>query len=207
MKIAIFGATGSIGSHLVEQALTKGHEVTAFVRNPDKLKATHDKLTFVVGDVVNQPLKVEEAVEGQDAVLIALGAGLKGRVRAEGTRNIIAAMEKRGVSRLICQSTLGAGESDHNLNLKWKLIFRLPLRLAMADHERQESLVRNSGLDWTIVRPSSFTDEPMTGDYQFGFPPEKKKLKLTIPRADVAHFMIRIVGGQNHLRKAVALSH
>jgi len=206
MKVAVFGATGTVGTQVVTQALDAGHEVTAFTRDASKLTIEHANLSVVEGDVLSDTRAVDAAVIGQDSVIVALGAGAKGKIRSEGTRNIIAAMKKAGVSNLICQSTLGAGDSSAQLNLKWWLIFRGPLRWAMADHERQEALVRESGLDWTIVRPAAFTDGPATGEYQHGHSLEKKKLTLTVSRADVAHFLLRLLGDHSYRAQAVSLS-
>ena len=120
MKLIIFGATGRVGSQLVSQALSQGHTVTAFVRDPQKLKTISDSnLRFVVGNVMN-PGDVEKAMEGHDAVLVALGSGRKGNIRSEGTNNVLKAMERTGVKRLVCQTTLGAGDSKGNLNFFWK---------------------------------------------------------------------------------------
>lgn len=206
MKLAIFGATGSVGTHLVQQAIEAGHEVTAFVRSPSKLHIQSGRLRVVRGDVLSDHDRIAEAVSGQDAVMITLGAGAKGRIRSLGTQNIITAMEACGVDRLICQSTLGAGDSVKNLNFKWWLLFRVPLRLAMADHEAQETLVRKSKLDWTIVRPSAFTDGPKTERYQHGFPSNERKLLLSVSRADVAHFMLKELSDSRYRHQEVSIS-
>ncbi|HKH09751.1 MAG TPA: NAD(P)H-binding protein [Rubrobacter sp.] len=161
MKVLVFGATGSVGRHIVEQALARGHEVTAFVRDPSGPDAAHERLTVFRGDVLDAA-SVEGAVRGQEAVLCSIGAGRKGRVRSEGTRNIVRAMEGTGVRRLVCQTTLGAGESSGNLSFFWKhVMFGLLLRGAFADHEQQEAHVRMGALDWTIVRPA--TSSPTAG--------------------------------------------
>ena len=155
MKLVIFGATGSIGRQLVEQALAQGHVVTALARNPVKLNLKHPNLKVVQGDVMDLA-SVEKAVQGQEAVLCALGAGRKGTIRSEGTRHIVRAMEKAGIRRFICQTTLGVGDSQGNLNFFWKyLMFGLILREAFADHVNQEKYIKQSRLDWTIVRPAS----------------------------------------------------
>ena len=134
MKLIIFGATGSIGHQVVNQALAQGHLVTAFVRNVEKVGIHHENLQIKQGNVMD-PKSVESAIQGHEAVLVSIGAGRKGTVRSEGTRNIISAMEKVGVHRLICQSTLGVGDSRGNLNALWKYImFGLLLRPAYADH-------------------------------------------------------------------------
>ena len=207
MKVLVFGATGSVGRHVIEQGLGRGHEVTAFVRDPSGLDVAREGLTVFRGDVLDGP-SVEEAVWGREAVLCSIGAGRKGRVRSEGTRNIVRAMEAAGVRRLVCQSTLGVGESRANLDFFWKhVMFGFLLRDAFADHEQQEAYVRESALDWTIVRPAAFTDGGRTGEYRHGFPSTKKGLKLKISRADVAGFMLDQLTDDAYLRQAPGLSY
>jgi putative NADH-flavin reductase len=211
MKVIIFGASGSIGRNLVSQALELGHSVTAFVRDASRLDTSrvtqHNNLSIAVGDVLDAA-SVEKAVAGHDAVMITIGAGRKGGVRAEGTGNIIAAMEKAGVKRLICQSTLGIGESWNNLNVFWKYImFGLFIRPAFLDHVKQEQLVRESDLDWSIVRPAAFTDGELTGEYRHGFPATVHDTKLEISRADVADFMLKNLVDNSYLHKTPGLSY
>lgn len=207
MKLVIFGATGSIGQHLVEQSLSQGHEVTAFVRNPATFTLTHPNLQVTTGDVLDA-ISVKKAVAGQEAVLCALGAGRKGIIRAEGTRHIIQAMEQEGVKRFICQTTLGAGDSRGNLNFIWKYVmFGLLLKEAYADHQNQEKLIMQSQLEWTIVRPAAFTNGTLTGDYQHGFAPNNKNITLKISRADVADFMLKQLEDTTYLRKTPGLSY
>jgi uncharacterized protein YbjT (DUF2867 family) len=85
-------------------------------------------------------------------------------------------------------------------------MFGLLLRPVFLDHELQEKLVRASGLDWTIVRPSAFADGPATGTFKENFGPEEHRLKLTIPREDIAAFLTRQIGDATYLRRAVAIS-
>lgn len=207
MNIIIFGATGSVGRHLVDQACAQGHKVTAFTRNAAGLRQTHPNLRTVVGDVFDSEA-VAAAVQGQTAVLCALGAGRKGAVRAAGTANIIKAMHRHGVKRFICQSTLGAGDSAVHLNFFWKhIMFGVLLRPAFADHARQEAMTMASDLDWTIVRPAAFTDGPETGQYKHGFSTAQKNLSLKISRADVARFMLSQLTNKQYLRKTPGLSY
>ncbi|NKY27322.1 NAD(P)-dependent oxidoreductase [Nocardia gamkensis] len=206
MKIAVFGATGTVGRLVVEQALREGHEVTAFTRSAASVTQRHDRLRVVEGDVLDTN-SVQRAVQGQDAVLISLGNGRKGVVRAGGTAAIIDAMNRTGVKRLICQTTLGVGDSRGNLNFLWKYVmFGLLLRPAYADHVRQEEYVLASDLDWTIVRPSAFTDGPATGSYRRGFPAGERGLSLKIARADIADFMIEQLTDTTYLRQAPGIS-
>lgn len=207
MKLIIFGATGTVGRHLVEQALAQGHDVTAFARHPGALALQHPRLTRRTGDVLN-PSDVKAAMRGHDAALIALGAGRKGTVRAAGTRNIVDAMREQGPRRLVCETTLGVGDSRPLLNFFWKrIMFGLLLRPAYADHVAQEAIIRQSDLDWVIVRPGAFIDGPVTGRYKHGFPATEKNLTLKIARADVADFMLRQLTDNTYLRRTPSLSY
>ena len=210
MKIIIFGSTGTIGKHLVEQSLEKGYEVSVFSRNKGKLNQfNHPNLNKVEGDVFN-PKDLQQAIKGQDAVIIVLGSGKsrKSIVRSVGTENIIEAMKINGVKRLICQSTLGAGESTGNLNFFWKnIMFGWFLKQVFLDHELQEEYVMNSGLDWTIVRPAAFTDGEKTENYRHGFSANDKSVKLKIARADVADFILQQLGSSIYLFKSPGLSY
>lgn len=206
MKIIVFGSTGTIGNQVIKQGLECGHEITAFARDTSKITLNHERLTKVQGDVLS-PNSVEAAMPGHEAAMVVLGAGMKGQVRSQGTLNVISAMHSSHVKRLICQSTLGAGESRGNLNFFWKYImFGGLLRKAYADHELQEQFVRASGLDWTIVRPGAFTDEVGTGEYHHGFSPMERNLSLKISRADVAEFLLKQVSDLNYLHKSPGLS-
>ncbi|WP_406267362.1 SDR family oxidoreductase [Nocardia sp. NBC_00881] len=207
MRIAIFGATSTVGRLVVEQALREGHEVTAFTRSAASVGQRHERLHVMEGDVLDTN-SVERAVQGQDAVLISLGNGRKGVVRAGGTKAVIEAMNRTGVKRLICQTTLGVGDSRGNLNFLWKyVLFGLLLRRAYADHVEQEEYVRTSDLDWTIVRPSAFTDGPRTGSYRRGFPAGEQGLTLKIARADIADFMVEQLSDTTYIRQAPGISH
>ena len=209
MKLIIFGATGSVGRQVVEQALEQGHRVTAFARNPEKLDMQHPNLQYLPGDVTDLSA-VRQAVQAQDAVVCTLGSGQKltGTVRSEGTRQIVQAMEQSGVRRFICQTTLGTGDSWGSLNFYWKYImFGLILRNVLADHERQEGYVQQSRLDWTIVRPGSFVDGEHTGQYRHGFSGGDKTTQLKISRADVADFILKQLGDTSYLNQAASLSY
>lgn len=207
VKILVFGATGTTGSEVVKRALELGHAVTAFVRTPAKVELQHPNLTIAQGDALD-PASVERAVSGHDVVLCSLGDGAQGKVRAEGTRNIIRAMEKSGPRRLIVQSSMGVGDSEGNLNFFWKYImFGMLLRKAHADTGRQEEYVQQSNLDWIIIRPGALTDGERSGQYRHGFPGADKSTKLKIARADVADFMLKQMHDDTYLHATPALSY
>ena len=209
MKLVIFGSTGSVGSQVVEQAIEQGHTITAFVRNPDKLNVQHPNLNIFTGDVMN-PAAVERAVIGHEAAICILGSGkkLSGNVRSQGTKNVIQALEKAGIKRFICQSTLGAGDSWDNLDFYWKYImFGFILRKVFADHQIQEEYVRQSDLDWTIIRPAAFIEGSRTGKYRHGFSASDRTSSLTISRPDVADFILKQLSDTTYLGKAASLSY
>ncbi|MEL6442310.1 MAG: SDR family oxidoreductase [Cyanobacteria bacterium J06621_8] len=209
MKLVIFGATGTIGVQVVEQALEQGHSVTAFVRPSSRLNIQNINLKLFTGDVMN-PTSVEQAVIGHDAAICVLGSGkkLSGNVRSQGTQNIIQALEKAGVKRFICQSTMGTGDSWGNLNFYWKYImFGFILRQVFADHQIQEHYVQHSNLDWTIIRPGAFIDGDLTGKYRHGFPGRDRTSSLTISRPDVADFILKQLTDNTYLGQAASLSY
>jgi len=206
MKVVIFGSTGKTGVELVKQALEQGHSVTAFVRDPARLAVENDNLTIVTGDVFN-PSSVVKAIEGQDAVICALGAGSdlkKTTVRTTGTINIINSMQKNNIKRLIVVTAMGVGESWNTLSFFNKFFFATLLRSSRDDHETQEAAVKESSLDWTIVRPSGLTETPRTGIYDVG----ENILATTskISRADVADLIIKEVEENALIGKAVTIT-
>jgi putative NADH-flavin reductase len=207
MKIIIFGASGTVGIEIVKQALEQGYVVTAFVRNPEKMKSiNHANLEIFKGDVLNMQ-DVDAAVKNQDAVFCALGDGRIGKVRFSGTKNIIDAMRKSGVKRLVCQTTLGMGESYGNLNFLWKhIMFGMLLKRAFKDHQLQEEYVVASNLDYTLVRPSALTSGNIKNNYRIGFDGTERKLSLEISRAEVADFMLGQLKSGKYLKKAVSIS-
>ncbi|MEM7223164.1 MAG: SDR family oxidoreductase [Pseudomonadota bacterium] len=209
MKLVIFGATGQVGRHLVAQALALGHEVTAFVRDPDKLGRSDPRLRAAQGDVLD-PEAVARAVQGQDAVLNALGMPLMNQqeVRARGTRNIVGAMVRKGVGRIVCLSALGTGESRALLPVRYRwFLAPIFMRWLYADHEQQERTVKSSPLDWVIVRPGNFVKGPPRGRYCHGDGAIGAKLSLKIAPADVAQFMLAQLNDDGYLRQAPALSY
>lgn len=208
MKTIVFGATGTIGRLTVRQLLSEGHTVTAFARNPHKLGFTDPNLAMFSGDASDAG-DVSNAIKEHDVVVITLGSGMsrKSTIRSVGTMNVIRGMQKQGVDRLICQSTLGAHESWSNLNFFWKrIMFSFLLRPVFKDHELQENLVRASGLNYTIVRPSAFTDDIANGGFNIDVKPTERKLSLKIPRGDVAAFLARQVSDLTYSGRAVGIS-
>lgn len=208
MNVVIFGATGRTGRVIVDEALRRGLAVTAFARSPEKLAIDHKNLRVVAGDVLD-PTAVEEAIEGQDAVISVLGAGMKRTtLRTEGTRQIVRAMERQGVKRLISQSIFGLGDSADALPRHWKLIVKpLILGNAYRDHAGQEAVIAASNLNWTITQPVSLRDWDPTGQYQHGSPEPMKNITLKIADVDLARFTLDQLTSDLYIRRTPAITY
>lgn len=208
MNIIIFGATGRTGLPLVNQALAAGHNVTAFVRNPSKIPISHDKLKIVRGNL-DDAAGIEAAVSGQDAVLSALGpipAGQKDVMRVAFS-NIIAAMQKTGVKRLISLTGAGVaqpGDEPKPINRFISLMLSLISKDTISDSSEHARLVRASNLDWTIVRVPMLTDAPATGKYKTGMVGINDGMRIA--RADVAAFMLNTLEDRSHIHAAPVIS-
>lgn len=202
MKVGIIGGTQGVGRQAVEQALAQGHSVTLLARTPAKVTITHANLNIVAGDVLDLAT-VEQVVAGQDVIINSLGSTPNNPddVCTRGTQNIIRAMQRFGVRRLITVTALGVGDSYSQLPFFFKTIVKTVLRKAYADKETQEAAIRASDLDWIIVRPPGLTDGPLTGQYVVG--PEAKAGQMS--RADVAHFVLQQLADDTWLHHAVAL--
>lgn len=208
MNILIVGATRGIGRQLLEQALTAGHTVTALVRNPQKLAKQHERLKIMKGDILDSD-SVARAMAGQEAVCCTIGVKVPWitvTVFSEGTKNLLQAMKKVGVNRLVCVTGIGAGDSKGHGGFLYDSIF-LPtlLRTIYADKDRQESLIQASDVDWTIVRPGFLTNGPLTEHYRVltnmnGVTAGK------ISRADVAHFMLKELQSKQYLKQTPLLT-
>jgi putative NADH-flavin reductase len=206
MKLVVFGASGGTGQKVVEQALAQGHQVTAFVRNASRLPLPHEQLRLFLGDALD-PQAVAGAVAGQDAAVVALGSQDRNNrsVRAEGTANVLWAMKQHGVTRLVVVSAGGVGDSYQAAPLILKAIIKTVLRHVYADHEQQEQHVRDTALDWIIVRPVQLIDGAPTGQVHpavgSAHPPGRK-----VARADVAGFVLEQLADDRYLQKAVSIS-
>jgi putative NADH-flavin reductase len=192
MKVVIFGASGRTGRALVQQALERGHEVRAFARTPAKIEVEHERLEIVQGDVQDVGA-VERAVAGVDAVLSVLGptSNRPGRPVTQGTRNVLDAMKRHGVRRIVMTGGAGVRDRHDRPGLVDRLVKGLLLLAARNVYEDMRGAVeavRSSDLDWTVVRLPRLTDAPATGhvraDHLGG------DVGIQIGRADVATFLL-----------------
>jgi len=208
MKIVIFGASGGTGVEVVRQALEAGHRVTAFVRNPAKLDLEHANLVVFQGDVTDAAA-VEKAVAGQEAVVSALGPArppVPGMMET-AARNIVAAMQKHGLRRLV--STSGAGVRDEQDQPKlmdhiMKGLLTLLAGEVLKDSAANVDVIRASGLDWTIVRYPRLLDGPRTGKYRVGY--LGKDAGFQLARADGADFVVRELAEGKYIHQMPVVS-
>ena len=208
MKLTLFGATGKTGLELLEQALEKGYEVTAYVRTPSKLTQQNSRLTVKQGDL-SETDKVREAVRGADAVLSALGPvnNKPQTPLTEGFHVITDAMQQEGVKQLILVT--GAGVPDPNdepkfINHAISTLLKLMAGNVLKDSKGVVEVVKNSALDWTIVRVPRLTDKAATGTVKTGYVGTGPGTQIS--RADVATFMLEQLKDDTWLRKAPAIS-
>lgn len=209
MRILVFGATGLTGKEVVKTALGRGHQVTAFVRSPEKLDDI-DGVDVVEGDITDAAA-VSAAVKDHDAVVSELGGNKPwhhSREIVTAVGHIIAACREHGVNRFVYQSALGVGESrDAIEGTVLGVAVPFLLRKPYEDHAENERAIRDSDLAWTIVRPTSLTKSEATGEWRSG-PDQKNPSALNrIPRADVAAFILDELEHGGDVRQAVNLVH
>jgi len=207
MQLLILGATGPTGRNLLGQALDAGHDVTALVRKANRLTVEHSRLATVVGDATDLEV-LKAAVRGKDAVLSALGAGnsLRSDIASRAMTALIPALKAQGVKRVILLSAFGVGESFKQAGPMQKLAYTTLLRLIFADKAKADAMLRDSGLDWTLVYPTLLTNGPRTGNIRAG---ERLVMKgmARISRADVADFMLAQLGTDEWIHRTAVISY
>ena len=204
MKIIVFGATGGVGKYVVQQGLDAGLEVTAFVRTPAKLEITHENLNIVQGDAFNKE-EVSAAISNHDAVVSCLGSS-KGMRKSEElqnmTKNIVEGMKEHNVDRIVY--TASAGVHKELTGIMGKVIMQL-LKNALIDHRAAVGHIQDAGLNYTIVRPMGLSNKEFTGEYReaaSGVPAKSS----SIPRADVAHFIIKALKDSSYENTSIGLA-
>nr|WP_082856132.1 SDR family oxidoreductase [Mucilaginibacter sp. L294] len=191
--IAVLGANGGIGKHAVLCALKAGHMVTAILRTPANLTFVHPNLNVVQGDVMKQDT-LEEHLKGKDVVISAIGKSSfkKTTLYSEGNKNLIDAMARVGINRAFFISASGLDVNpSHSFLVRFatKFILQVLLRNMYADLRQMEKIIKESNLNWTIMRPPQLTDGPETGTYRIAIHNFLNN-GLKISRADVALFII-----------------
>ena len=204
MKVLVIGAAGKSGEALVNEALATGHKVTAFVRRAAQYKKANVRI--VAGDVLDAAA-VDVAVAGQDAVIDALGGKTPWKVmETSAAHNIVDAMRRNGVRRLLKISVVGAGESVKNAGFfNEHLLMRTFLRGLLVDKAGMEAEIEGSNLDWTLVRPPMLTGREKTGIARV-LSTEGGEKAHKIGRADLAAFMVQQLESSRYVRQAVTVT-
>jgi uncharacterized protein YbjT (DUF2867 family) len=226
MKITIIAATGGVGRQLVDQALAAGHDVTAVARNPAKLApdvlADGTARVIAVDLARPDPQALESAVAGADAVLSALGPhnNADAGIAAPGTRAVISAMRAAGTRRIVAISASpvattpspGRPSPPRHDPGDGFIMRQVGNRIARAlfgkvydDLARMEDILRESGLDWTILRPPQLTDKPLTGRYRTARG-QNVRGGRSVPRADVAHYMLAVLDQPDTIGQVIGIA-
>ncbi len=217
MRLTVLAATGGIGRQILEQAVAAGHDVTAVVRDPARLSRPVRSVTADLSTA--DPDALRAAVEGADAVLSGLGArsNAEAGVAWRGTLAVTGAMAQAGVRRIVVVSAApigtvpsparptpprhdpGDGIFMRHLGAPLTRVF---LRPHYADLARMEDVLRESELDWTIVRPPKLTDKALTADYRTALG-RNVRGGFSVSRADVAHLMLRTLEQPGTVRQTI----
>jgi putative NADH-flavin reductase len=212
MNVTVFGATGGVGSQVVEQLRSRGHSVTAYVRNPSKVPSSWGDDVTVVTAELSDAAAVDRAVQGADAVVSALGPSLDrkatGLPLVEGTRTIIEAMQRHGVRRYVGNGTPSVLDPREKPTWQTRLstfMAKRFLRRAYDELVGMSQVVMGSGLDWTIVRFLQPKDGPAKGTVRHGFY-GTDKLSFGVTRDDIAAFTAAQVDDDRYIGAAPAIS-
>lgn len=202
MKLIVIGGSRGTGALLAELARDAAHEVTVVSRSGRAPAGCR-----VVTGSATDPAVARSAVEGADAVAVTVGGAKRvRRQRTEVTRTVVEAMSATGARRLVVQSSLGAGDSGSQMPLPLRLLMKGLLAVPLADHDQQEAAVTSSGLDWTVVRPTGLTTKPGTGRWRAHQVGDGGTLGGSIPRADLAAYLLAALTDDSLIGRAVGIS-
>jgi len=209
MKIAILGATGRTGMFVVKQALSKGYQVKVLVRDPEKLGEFKDKVEVVEGNSLNYT-DVENLIKNTDMVVSVLGASNVSPefMQRDSIRNVVIAMKKLGLKRLISLTGGGVrieGDKPKFIDNLIVSLMQVVAKKVLEDGKAHAEIIRNSDLDWTIVRAPRLTLEKGKGKYQIGMV-GSSAMKTKISREDVAKFIVDILENSEFFGKLPMVS-
>lgn len=209
MRLTVFGASGQTGREVVRQALARGFNVTAYVRERSVFTMAHGNLRVIRGDITDGRA-IGRVLEDQTGVVSTLGVGkplTHDAAVIEGVRTIVRAAEQGSVNRFLYMSFIGVGNSLDDAGFVLKRLATTLLRHEVSDHQVKEAAIVNSFVDWTIVRPPKLTNGRLTAAYRVGEDIRAKSPFPVMSRADVADFIIRQFGDTTYIRKIVRILH
>lgn len=210
MKVTIFGGTGATGLLVIQKALSAGHSVTAFAQTPSKISIQHSNLSIIAGGLADID-KIETAAKHADAVISVLGptGKSKGLVISNGIKNIIAAMKKNGVKRLIATAT--PSYKDGNDKFQFGFAFGVFMVKALLKDTYQDIVetgeqIAKSQLDWTIVRLPMLSNKLSKGKLNIGYTGDGNVKLFSLTRTDLADFLSQQLDDKTYLRQAPVIS-
>ena len=208
MNLIVFGATGTVGKQLVQQALFGGHHIKAFGRNvytTDYLQT--ENLQLVQGALFDES-EVFNAIKGCDAVLSAIGGTRDGsdKTRTLGMKNIIKQMQKTGVKRIIAIGGSGILNADENTLLIDQEGYPEKYIPIGKEHQKAYELLKDSGLDWTMIGSPEIIDNGPTGNYITAADYEPVPNKYRINAGDLAMFMLNELNKNEFVKHRVGIS-
>jgi uncharacterized protein YbjT (DUF2867 family) len=214
MKLLLLGATGRTGKHIIEEAIIRGHKISAIARDPEKLKDF--KINIIQGTPYDYET-VERAITDCDAVINTLNISRKSDnpwaslaapkdLISTSASNSIKAMEKAGIKRFVALSTIGAGRSWKTTPVILKFIVTISnLKFAFLDHGKQEEILENSSIDYTICRAPMLSAEiNRTG--AIATSEGEKPANMVLSRNSAAEFFINIIENNLYIRETISLS-
>jgi putative NADH-flavin reductase len=214
MKILLLGATGRTGKHIIEEAIKRGHKISAIARNSVKIKDY--KIDITQGTPYNYET-VEKAMSGCEAVINTLNVSRKSDnpwaplvapkdMISKSAYNAVKAMEKAGIKRFIALSTIGAGPSWKKTPIILKIIVSISnLKYAFLDHGEQEKLLENTSLDYTICR-APMLSQKINDTGAIATKEIEKPANMYLSRNSAAEFFIKIIENNEHIRETISLS-
>src|SRR6218665_114603 len=210
MNITIFGGTGQTGLLVIEKALAAGHNVTVFARTPAKISVKSENLTIIKGEL-SELNNIERAVKDADAVISVLGPtkDTKGLVIADGVKNIISAMEKNEVKRLIATATPGFKDSSDRFQFSFSFAVFMIKTLMKNSYQNIVETINNkekSSLDWTIVRLPMLSNNPASGNIYAGYIGDKNVKLFSLSRPDLADFLLQQIEDTKYLHASPVIS-
>lgn len=208
MRLFVLGASGGVGTCLLEQATARGHSITAQTRSAGKLTATAS--VSVVTGLPTDEAFLKRHIAGHDAVVLCVGIDSPGKTTlfSETTRAAIAAMQAAGIGRLVAITGIGAGDTrGHGGWLYNHIIYPLFTRHRYADKDRQEALIARTDLDWTIVRPAPFAARAGSGPLQVWTEIPRDLQLRSITRAEVAAFILDSLENGSFIRQKPFIGH
>jgi len=201
MKILLIGATGRTGQEILPRLIVAGHIVTALVRRPEAIMNKYEHLVVLTGGV-RDPDLVDRAVQGQDAVISTLGPRSlkKDDIQEVLMRNLVAAMTKNGIKRLVNLSAWGAQDTQKSISLMQVFLQKVVLRNIFSDKMRGEKILFASDLDYVNACPGRLLNKPARGGVKASA--EGTGIKHNMTRADLAQWMVEQLTSDTWVRKS-----